>query len=144
MIQELHYSLDEKDRYYRFFSPIKDFRHTKMQPMVNIDYTTNMILVVEYSEEGKENIVGLGAFFKTYNPSLAELSFVVHKDWRGLGMTQFLLKYLAQIGKELGYKTFGGSILIENRPMIHIINSSGYNLKLKKIEEGVFEFAFDI
>ena len=144
MIQELHYSLDEKDRYYRFFSPVKDFRHAKMQPMVNIDYTTNMILVVEYSEEGKEKIVGLGAFFKTYNPSLAELSFVVDKDWRGLGITQFLLKYLAQIGKELGYKTFGGSILIENRPMIHIINSSGYNLKLKKIEEGIFEFAFDI
>lgn len=144
IIQELHYSLDEKDRYLRFFSPVKDFRHKKMQPMVNIDYTTNMILVVEYSENGQERIVALGAFFKTFNPSLAEISFVVHKDWRGLGITRFLLKYLAQIGKELGYKTFGGSILIENRPMLHIINNSGYNLKLKKIEEGVFEFAFDL
>jgi acyl-CoA hydrolase/GNAT superfamily N-acetyltransferase len=143
-IQELHYSLDEKDRYLRFFSPVKDFRHKKMQPLVNIDYTTNMILVVEYSENGQERIVALGAFFKTFNPSLAEISFVVHKDWRGLGITRFLLKYLTQIGKELGYKSFGGSILIENRPMLHIINNSGYNLKLKKIEEGVFEFAFDL
>ncbi|MFX0005174.1 MAG: GNAT family N-acetyltransferase [Promethearchaeota archaeon] len=144
MIQELHYSLDEQDRYLRFFTPIKDFRHTKIQPMVNIDYSTDMILVGEYSENGEDKIVALGAFFKTVQPSIAELAFVVHKDWRGLGITKFLLKYLVQIGKELNYKTFTGSILLENTPMLHIINSSGYMLKLKRIESGITIFAFDL
>ncbi|MFX0037283.1 MAG: GNAT family N-acetyltransferase [Candidatus Hermodarchaeota archaeon] len=144
MIQELHYSLDEKDRYLRFFSPVKDFRHKKIQPLVTIDYTTDMILVAEYNEDGEEQIIGLGAFFKTVKPSIAELAFVVHKDWRGLGITKFLLNYLVQIGKELNYRTFAGSILLENKPMLHIINSSGYLLKLKRIEGGVTSFAFDI
>jgi acyl-CoA hydrolase/GNAT superfamily N-acetyltransferase len=144
MMQELHYSLDEKDRYLRFFSPVQDFRHKKIQPMVNIDYSTDMILVGTYNEEGEEKIISIGAFFKTINPSLAELAFVVHKDWRGLGITRFLLNYLAQIGRELNYKTFGGSILLENRPMLHIIDTSGYKLNLKKIEGGVTEFAFNI
>jgi len=144
MIQELHYSLDEKDRYLRFFTPIKDFRHKKIQPMVNIDYSTDMILVCEYSEIGEEQIVGLGAFFKTIKPSVAELAFVIHKDWRGLGITKFLLNYLVQIGKELNYRTFTGSILLENKPMVHVINNSGYSLKLKRIEGGVTNFAFDL
>ncbi|UCC19359.1 MAG: 4-hydroxybutyrate CoA-transferase [Promethearchaeota archaeon] len=144
MIQELHYSLDEKDRYLRFFTPIKDFRHKKIQPMVNIDYSTDMILVGEYSKNGEEQIIALGAFFKTLDPSIAELAFVVHRDWRGFGITKFLLNYLVQIGKELNYRSFTGSILLENKPMLHIINSSGYLLKLKRIEGGVTIFAFDL
>ncbi len=144
MIQELHYSLDEKDRYLRFFTPVKDFRHTKIQPLVTIDYKTDMIIVGEYSENGEDKIIALGAFFKAYQPSLAELAFVVHKDWRGLGITKFLLNYLIQIGKELNYRTFTGSILLENKPMLHIINSSGYSLNLKKIEGNITIFAFDL
>ncbi|GAH19253.1 unnamed protein product, partial [marine sediment metagenome] len=112
MIQELHYSLDDQDRYLRFFTPVKDFRHKKIQPMVNIDYSTDMILVGEFSDKGEEKIIGLGAFFKTVQPSVAEIAFVVHKDWRGLGITKFLLNYLVQIGKELNYRTFTGSILL--------------------------------
>jgi acyl-CoA hydrolase/GNAT superfamily N-acetyltransferase len=144
MIQELHYSLDEKDRYLRFFTPVYDFRHKKIQPMVNIDYTTDMILVAEYTQNGETEIIGLGAFFKTMQPSLAELAFVIHKDWRGLGITRFLLNYLVKIGRELNYKTFGGTILLENKPMLHIINTSGYELTIKKIEGGVTEFFFNI
>jgi hypothetical protein len=34
--------------------------------------------------------------------------------------------------------------LLENRPMLHIIDTSGYKLNLKKIEGGVTEFAFNI
>ncbi|MHA2431073.1 MAG: GNAT family N-acetyltransferase [Promethearchaeota archaeon] len=143
-IQELHYSLDEKDRYYRFFTPVHDFRHKKIQPMVNIDYTTDMILVGEIKEEGESKIIALGAFFKTNKPTLAELAFVTHKDCRGIGITRFLLNYLVKIGRELNYKTFGGTILLENKAMIHIIDTSGFNLTLKKIEGGVTEFAFDI
>jgi acyl-CoA hydrolase/GNAT superfamily N-acetyltransferase len=144
LIQELHYSLDEKDRYLRFFTPMKDFRRNKITPMVNIDYTTDMILVGIDSETGQDKIIAMGGFFKTNHPSLAELLFVVHRDWRGLGITSFLLQYLVQIGRELNYKEFGGSILLENKTMLHIINTSGYTIKLRKIEGGVTEFIFSI
>ncbi|MFX0029905.1 MAG: GNAT family N-acetyltransferase [Candidatus Hermodarchaeota archaeon] len=144
MIQELHYSLDEKDRYLRFFTPMKDFRHRRIQPMVSIDYSTDMILVGVHVENGEEKIVTMGGFFRAHQPSIAELAFVVHEKWRGLGITKFLLNYLVKIGKELNYKTFGGSIMLENKPMLHIINNSGYSLKLKKIEQGITVFAFDL
>ncbi|MFX1569751.1 MAG: GNAT family N-acetyltransferase [Promethearchaeota archaeon] len=144
LIQELHYSLDDKDRYLRFFTPVKDFRHKKIQPLVTIDYTNDMILVAEVHEKAEEQIVALGAFFKTIQPSIGELAFVVHTDWRGLGITKFLLNYLVQIGKELNFRTFTGSILLENKPMLHIINNSGYSLNLKRIEGNVTIFAFDL
>jgi len=144
MIQELHYSLDDKDRYLRFFTPMKDFRHKKIQPMINIDYITDMILVGIERYNEKEKIVAMGGFFKTNQPSLAELAFVVHKNWRGLGISRFLLEYLAQIALELNYKSFGASILVQNQAMLHIINTSGYPQILRKIEGGVTEIVIDL
>ncbi|MHA1273186.1 MAG: GNAT family N-acetyltransferase [Promethearchaeota archaeon] len=144
MLQELYYSLDEKDRYYRFFTPVHDFRHKKVQSQVNIDYLTDMILVCEYNDNGEKKIIAIGGFFKTANPSVAELAFVTHKDWRGLGIVKFLLHYLVDIARELKYRAFSGSILLENRPMLHIINQSGYPMTFKNIEGGVMEFIMDI
>jgi len=144
MLQELHYSLDENDRYYRFFSIVQDFRHKKIQPLVNIDYSTNMILVGVHSEDSEQKIVALGAVFSTAQPSLGELAFITDKEWRGMGISKFLLDYLVKIAREMNYKKLGGSILTENKAMLHIIDSAGYDLILKKMESGVFEFQIDI
>ncbi len=144
MFQELHYSLDNEDRYFRFFTPVRDFRHRKIQPMVNIDYLTNMILIGEYSERGEKKIITVGGFFKTPDPTVAELAFVTHKEWRGFGLTKFLLSYLVKIARELKFKALSGSILLENKAMLHIIHQSGYKLTFRNIEGGVLEFVMDI
>ena len=144
MFQELHYALDQQDRYFRFFSPVKDFRHKKMQPMVNIDYSTNMIVVGEIEEEGEKRLVAIGGFFKTMKPSVAELAFVTDENWRGLGITKFLLGYLVKIARELNVKAFSGSILLENKPMLHIIDQAGFPFRFKNIEGGISEFEIDI
>ncbi len=143
-LQELYYSLDKQDRYYRFFAPVGEFRHTKIQPIVNIDYSTNMILVCEYTEDKVHQILAIGGFFKTHNPTIGELAFTVHEKWRNLGITKKLVNFLVTIARELKYKGLGGSILLENKPMVHIINSTGYPIISKSIESGILEFIIDI
>lgn len=144
LIQELYYSLDEQDRYYRFFAPIREFRHRKIQNQIIIDYDTSMIIVGEYTENNESKIIAIGGFFKTHQPSVAEIAFSVHKDWRGLGITKSLLDYMVIIARELNYKYFSGSILLENKKMFHIIDSSAYPITVKKFEAGVTEFMQDI
>ena len=144
LIQDLYYSLDEEHRYYRFFSPVKEFRHKKVQYYYDIDYTTNMVLVGEYSDDSKKQIVALGAFFKTHRPDVGELAFTVHKDWRGNGITRFLMEYLIIIARELKYKSFAGSILLENEVMLHIITKANHPLTYKQVEGGSLEFIMDI
>ncbi|MBN1800409.1 MAG: GNAT family N-acetyltransferase [Candidatus Lokiarchaeota archaeon] len=144
MLQELYYSLDSKDRYYRFFTPVKDFRHKKIQYNLTIDYATNMVLVCEYSEENKKEIIAIGGFFKIEQPNIAEIAFTVHDEWRNEGITTFLMHYLVKIARELSYKALSGSILLENKAMLHIINKGEYPLKFKQIDSGVFDFVMDI
>ncbi|NVM17494.1 MAG: GNAT family N-acetyltransferase [Candidatus Lokiarchaeota archaeon] len=144
LLQGLYYSLDEDDRYLRFFSRDRKFPHKFVQPLVNIDYQTDMILVGEFLEEGEQKIVASAAFFKTHQPSTVELGIVVKKNFRKSGIAKFLLDHLITIARELNYKYFTGSVLIENKPMLYILNTSGYAMKSKNVEYGEVLFTLDI
>ncbi len=144
MLQELHYSLDKEDRYYRFFRPVLKFSHEVIQPICNIDYSTDMILVGIFSKENEKKIIAMGGFFKTEKPAIAELAFIVHKQWRGNGISKIFISELVKIARELNYKSFSGNILLENRGMNHIINTLGYPMTYRKMEAGVLEFIMDI
>ncbi|NHJ20848.1 MAG: GNAT family N-acetyltransferase [Candidatus Lokiarchaeota archaeon] len=144
LLQGLYYSLDENDRYLRFFAHDRQFPHKFVQPLVNIDYQTDMIIVGETIEEGEQKIVASAAFFKTHQPSTVELGIVVKKNFRKSGIAKFLLEYLITIARELNYKYFTGSILLENKPMLYILNNSGYPMKSKNVEYGEVLFTLDI
>lgn len=142
-IQELYYSLDEQDRYYRFFTQIKQFPHKRIQNMITIDYSTSMILVGQTRDEEKK-IIALSAFFKTKKPSEAEIAVVVHEDWRNQGIAHYLLNYLVQIGREMGYKVFSGTVLKQNQAMLHILKNMKYPFSVENIEGPTIEFLLDI
>jgi acyl-CoA hydrolase/GNAT superfamily N-acetyltransferase len=144
LLQGLYYSLSDDDRYLRFFSRDRKFPHKFVQPLANIDYTTDMILVGEFFEDGEQKIVASAAFFKTHKPSTVELGIVVKKNFRRTGIAKFLLNYLVRIARELNYKFFTGSILLENKPMLHFLNNSGYPFKSKSVEYGEVLFTLDI
>ncbi len=144
LIQELYYSLDKYEVYYRFFSSVRDFRHTTIQPNVVIDYNTNMILVGVYSEGGKEEIIATGGFFKTEDPAAVEMAYIVRKDWRGNDISKMLLNNLVIIARELKYKRFSAEVMRDNTPMIRVINNSGYNIIERIVEEETVKFVLNI
>ena len=144
LLQGLYYSLDEDDRYLRFFSRNRKFPHKFVQPLVTIDYQTDMIIIGETLEDGELKIVASAAFFKTQRPSTVELGIVVKKNFRKTGIAKFLLNYLIMIARELNYKYFTGSVLLENKAMLYILNNSGYPMKSKYVEYGEVIFTLDI
>lgn len=144
MVQELHYSLDKQDRFYRFFSFSHNFSLSRIEPLVKIKYDTDMVLVAEYWEKMKNSIVALAGLFKKMSPEVGELIFITHKKWRNLGIAKFLLNYLIKIAKELNFTKLGGSIYNNNNAMYHIINSIKYNLVIKKINNEFSVVLMDI
>ncbi|MFW9990699.1 MAG: GNAT family N-acetyltransferase [Candidatus Odinarchaeota archaeon] len=143
-LQELFYSLDDQSRYYRFFHPVKYFRHETAQPLVNIDHHNNAAIVVIDPESPSDDIIAVGRYFWEPRTNMAEISFMVHNDWRNKGITQLLLRYLIRIAQENGIKGFTGDVILDNIPMVHIIKKIGY--KVNTYIEGdsmSFKFRFD-
>ncbi|MHA1793194.1 MAG: GNAT family N-acetyltransferase [Promethearchaeota archaeon] len=140
-LQDLYYDLNDKDRFLRFFTYMRTFTRDKVKPLVYIDYRTTMILVAVPRDDDTERVVASGGYFLNPRTNMAEIAFTVNDHYRGRGITKEMLQYLIRIAQEQGVEGFYGTILMENRPMLHIIKSLKYKLQVQ-IEGSEFNFIF--
>jgi len=141
LLQELYYSLSMDDRILRFFTPQQIFPHKETQPKVNVDYEETMMIIGVIGVEPEEKLVAAGSYYLNRNTNMAEIAFTVNEKYRNKGLTKFMINHLIKIAKEKGIKGFTGEVLIENRPMIHILKSLPYDVKFYTYE-GEMNFIF--
>jgi acyl-CoA hydrolase/GNAT superfamily N-acetyltransferase len=143
LLKELYYSLDERDRYLRFFEVKKEFTHSKTQHEVNIDYESIFSIGAFVGDITNQEMVGNASYH--YNPrnNMAEFDFIVKKDWRGRGIASFLYHHLIIIAKEKGIRGFYGNIHIQNKETVQIIRKGGYT-KITPPEAGEKELFYEV
>ena len=138
LVKDLFYSLSEDSMYRRFISMRKDMPHERLQPFVVIDYTREMELLAVIPKGEKEDLVGIGQYSIQESTHMAEVAFAVRDNAQNQGIGRTLLSYLTYLGKRQGLLGFTASVLVENRPMLHLFEKMGFDLE-KKVEEGVYE-----
>ncbi len=143
LLKEMYYSLNERDRYLRFFELRKEFTHSKTQNEVNIDYQNIFSIGAFVGEIGNQEMVGNASYYLNPRTNTAEFSFLVKNEWRGKGIASFLYHHLILIAKEKGIDGFYGSIHIENKDTIHVIKKGG-STKITPPEAGEKELFFEV
>jgi acyl-CoA hydrolase/GNAT superfamily N-acetyltransferase len=143
LLKELYYSLNERDRYLRFFELRKEFTHSKTQNEVNIDYTNIFSIGAFIGEIGKEEMVGNATYHLNPKNNMAEYSFLVKEAYRGKGIGSFLYHQLIIIAKEKGIKGFYGNIHIQNKSTVQIIRKGGFT-KITPPETGEKELFYEV
>ncbi len=71
-------------------------------------------------------MVGNATYYLNPQLNTAEYSFLVREDYRGKGIGTFLYQHLIIIAKEKGIKGFYGTIHIQNKSTVRIIQKGGY------------------
>jgi acyl-CoA hydrolase/GNAT superfamily N-acetyltransferase len=143
LLKELYYSLNERDRYLRFFELRKEFTHSKTQSEVNIDYKNIFSIGAFIGDIVKEEMVGSATYYLNPENNMAEYSFLIREDFRGKGLGSFLYHHLIIIAKELGIKGFYGNIHIQNKKTVQIIRKGGYT-KITPPEAGEKELFYEV
>lgn len=143
LLRELYYSLDEKDRYLRFFEIKKEFRHSKTQREVNIDYEEIFSLGAFVGDISDPEMVGNASYHYNPNNNMAEFDFITKREWRGKGIGAYLYHHLIIIAKEKGIKGFYGNIHIQNKKTVRIIKTGGYT-KITPPEFGEKELFYEV
>lgn len=114
------YSLQEKTIYYRFFYKMKIFSHEVVQRQwADIDYRKNMSILGFVQKGSHKELIAIGSYADDTD-NRAELAFVVHEDYQGMGIASYLLEILEKIAKENDYSGFTATALRENIAMIHV------------------------
>jgi RimJ/RimL family protein N-acetyltransferase len=138
LLKDFFYSLSDNSLYRRFISVRKDMPHERLQEFVAIDYTREMAVLAVIQKEEKEVIVGIGQFWIGQAIHNAEVGFAVRDDHQNKGIGAELLSYLTYLAKKQGLLGFYAEVLVENRPMLHLFEKIGFDIK-KRREEGVYE-----
>jgi acyl-CoA hydrolase/RimJ/RimL family protein N-acetyltransferase len=139
LLKDFFYSLSDKSIYRRFISQRKDMPHERLQEFTVIDYTREMVILVEVPrEDAPSEIVAIGQFGIDEKTHSAEVALVVRDDYQGKGVGTELLGYLTQLAQKQGLLGFTAEVLIENVPMLHLFEKSGFDIE-RRTAEGVCE-----
>jgi acyl-CoA hydrolase/RimJ/RimL family protein N-acetyltransferase len=121
-VRGLFHSLSEHTKYYRFMSHITKVPQKQIQNFVYIDYRSEMALVGTVPEAHGEDIIAIGRYYIVPQTNRAEVAFVVRDDWQNRGIGTSLFKLLIMIAKQNGIEGFDAEVLIENKPMLAVLN----------------------
>ncbi|HQL44598.1 MAG TPA: GNAT family N-acetyltransferase [Spirochaetota bacterium] len=142
LLKDFFYSLSDQSLYRRFISTRKDMPHERLQEMVVIDYTKELVILAVVEQNGKEVVVGVGQYGIQEYQHWAEVAFAVRGDYQYKGIGQVLLSYLTLIAKRNGLLGFTAEVLVENKPMLHLFEKMGFNIE-KRSSAGVYELKME-
>lgn len=120
-MRRLFYRFSEEAIHFRYFAPVREMPHDRMQEYVNIDYERTLSVVGLAEEDGSGRIVAEGRYVRETERPVAEIAFVVDEEYQGLGVGSFLYRMLARLARDRGIRTFAAEILSYNRKMLGVL-----------------------
>jgi RimJ/RimL family protein N-acetyltransferase len=138
LLKDFFYSLSDRSIQRRFISARRDMPHERLQDFVIIDYTKQVVLVVIKGDVDTAQIAAVGQYGIDEATHTAEVAFAVRDSEQNNGIGFELLKYLTYLAKRQGLLGFTAEVLVENKPMLHVFEKGGFDIK-KKIDSGVYD-----
>jgi RimJ/RimL family protein N-acetyltransferase len=140
--RELQHGFDHlsaQSIYHRFFQTKHALTPEDLRYLTEVDFTTHVALVAEVVAQHGLRPVGVGRFVCGAGraPSdHAELAFTVSDEFQGRGVATLLLRHLAAIARQLGYRRFVAEVMPDNQPMLDVFQHSGLPM-LETVRGGV-------
>ena len=135
--------LSKRSSYLRFhgFRTVDD---ELVAHFVDPDWVNRGVLVGTVAgPDGDDRIVAVGEYDRLRDPGAAEAAFAVTDELQGHGIGTRLLERLAALAAEEGIERFVAQVLPENRPMLDLFESTGFEVT-RELEGGEFEVCFPI
>ena len=126
-------NFDRESVYRRFFSPKKELSDRELEQLTDVDFSQVVALVVTTQGADGEILIGGGRYAtEGARSGEAEIAFMTHGNYRGLGIASLVLKHLIYIAREAGVQRFEAEVLAENSPMLAVFRRSGIPMHFKR------------
>lgn len=125
--------------YMRYFSPRPTLSQREVTHLCTVDHRNRVAFVALAGDE----LIAVSRYERYRGTDTAEVAFFVDDEHRGRGLATLMLEYLAAAATENGIRRFAASTLPNNRRMLKVFQSAGYDVA-SRLEDGVVELSFDI
>lgn len=137
LLKDFFYALSDNSMYQRFVSLRKDMPHERLQEFVVVDNARKTVILAVKRQEEKEIVLGMGQYSVDRSMHTAEIALVVSDEEQNKGIGTTLLSYLTYLAKRQGLLGFKASMLVDNKPMLHIFEKNGF--EIQSISEGIHD-----
>jgi acyl-CoA hydrolase/RimJ/RimL family protein N-acetyltransferase len=121
-LQDFFYSHTDDTVYFRYGNRPLSMPHKRALELVHLDYEERLAFIGATGDPGQEKIVAVGRYELDKETSLAEVAFVVHEQYRGLGIASHLLQMLVDAAREHHFHGITAQVLAGNTPMRHVFD----------------------
>lgn len=138
LIQELFYSLSPEDIYTRFFTNLRSLSDSKAQHLCSVSYEDEMAFIAVTGTDQSERVIGSSCYYVNQSTNLADVAYMIHPEWQGLGLGTILQNALISFARSKGVAGFTADVLCENEKMLRVFEKSGCRIT-KTVVSGSFE-----
>jgi acetyltransferase len=121
----------------RFFGPMSALDHATAARLTQIDYEREMALVLtDPGCAGVTDIYGVVRLIADADNERAEFAIIVGKPITGLGLGKLMMRRILDYARQRGIREVFGEVLRENRAMLGLAKSLGFEQKRQPDEPG--------
>ncbi|MFY9511736.1 MAG: GNAT family N-acetyltransferase [Rubrivivax sp.] len=133
--------LSAASRYRRFHVGLRALPPSLLRQMTQIDHDTHVALVAQPEVPGDDGdddpgIVADARYVRS-DDGTAEFAVAVADGWQQLGLGRQMLEQLARHAARHGVHTLVGDVLVDNLPMITMLQRMHCELQLREDEPGL-------
>jgi acyl-CoA hydrolase/RimJ/RimL family protein N-acetyltransferase len=129
-LRELFHAMSEEDVYTRFFQRLKSLNFSATQQLCNVNFDDEVAFLAVAGERESEEIVGSSCYFLNHATNVAEVAYMVARDWQGGGLGTALQRRMAEHARARGVRGFKAEILRTNARMIALAQRGGENVRV--------------
>lgn len=131
-LRRFHAGLSPRSVYFRYFTPLtlaQRASHQRLGHICHPDPARDLVWVALDGGHGSaRRIVAIARLGMDAARKEAEFALLVADPWQGRGLGAQLLEWLVRQGAGLGLRRIVGTILPDNREMLHLCRKARFNL----------------
>jgi RimJ/RimL family protein N-acetyltransferase len=131
-LQLLFHHMPEEDQYTRFFSRLRSLSFEEVQNLCNVDQTNAVAFLAVTGPRENESIVGSACYYLNPSTNMAEVAYMVLREWQGSGLGSALQSRLVELAKGRGVRGFKAEMLATNAAMMSLARRASDHVTVER------------
>jgi len=138
-LQEFVRGLSARSKYYRYFGAVSELTQNLLARYTQIDYGRELTLVATVRRGGVARMLGEANYAALPGGETCEFAIMVADEIAGQGLGSRLLRCLMDAARQQGYSEIRGQVLGDNEPMLALMDSLDFIVRLTDETDGSVE-----
>ena len=137
--------LTPEDIRFRFFGLVREFPHSEIARLTQIDYDREMAFIAQTwgASDAARETLGVVRTVTDPDNDTCEFAIIVRSDLKGQGLGHKLMEKMIGYCRARGTKSMTGQVLAENHAMLEMVRNLGFRVH-RLADEPVMETTLDL